>query len=130
MTCALALALMTTHVTPVAMAQTVTGGVECVQNQWKGKRVAFLGDSITDERHIGTAKCYWEYLTEMLGIEAYSYGVNGSRMDGLLTQAERLLEERGQDVDAIIIFACEMRLYGSVRDESKKIKCPYGRVVY
>ena len=105
MACALALALMATHVTPVAMAQAVTGQAEYVRNQWLGKRVAFLGDSITDERHVGTTKCYWEYLTEMLGVEAYSYAVNGDRMDGLLAQAKRLLEERGQDIDAIIIFA-------------------------
>lgn len=105
MACVLALALMATHVTPVAMAQVVAGQAEYVRNQWLGKRVAFLGDSITDERHVGTTKCYWEYLTEMLGVEAYSYAVNGDRMDGLLAQAKRLLEERGQDIDAIIIFA-------------------------
>ena len=114
MTCALALALLTTHVTPVAMAQSVAGGVEYVQNQWKGKRVAFLGDSITDARHVGTTKCYWEYLAEMLGIEAYSYGINGNRMDGLLAQAQRLLEEHGQDIDAIIIFAGTNDYNGSV----------------
>ena len=38
-------------------------------HQWKGKKVAFLGDSITDKQRIGTQKCYWEYLAEMLGID-------------------------------------------------------------
>ena len=36
-----------------------------MESQWKGKRVAFLGDSITDKKRIGTTKCYWEYLAEM-----------------------------------------------------------------
>lgn len=74
-------------------------------HQWKGKKVAFLGDSITDKQRIGTQKCYWEYLTEMLGIEAFSYGINGNQMDGLLKQAQLLLQEHGQETDAIIVFA-------------------------
>ncbi len=74
-------------------------------HQWKGKKVAFLGDSITDRQRIGTQKCYWEYLTEMLGIEAFSYGINGNQMDGLLKQAQLLLQEHGQETDAIIVFA-------------------------
>lgn len=76
-----------------------------VENQWKGKKVAFLGDSITDKNHIGTTKCYWEYLAEMLGLEAFSYGINGNQMDGLLGQAENLLKEQGDAIDAIIVFA-------------------------
>ena len=74
-------------------------------HQWKGKKVAFWGDSITDRQRIGTQKCYWEYLTEMLGIEAFSYGINGNQMDGLLKQAQLLLQEHGQETDAIIVFA-------------------------
>lgn len=74
-------------------------------HQWKGKKVAFLGDSITDKQRIGTQKCYWEYLSEMLGIEAFSYGINGNQMDGLLKQAQLLLQEHGQETDAIIVFA-------------------------
>jgi lysophospholipase L1-like esterase len=76
-----------------------------IENQWKGKRVAFLGDSITDKRRVGTNKCYWEYLAEMLGFTPFVYAVNGHRMDNIQGQAERLLEERGDDIDAIIIFA-------------------------
>lgn len=76
-----------------------------IDSQWKGKKVAFLGDSITDKQHIGTERCYWEFLTEMLGIEAFSYGINGNQMDRLLKQAQRLLKEHGQDIDAIFVFA-------------------------
>ena len=40
---------------------------EIGKSQWKGKKVAFLGDSITDKSHVGTTKNYWQYLEEMLG---------------------------------------------------------------
>lgn len=78
---------------------------ETVDSQWKGKKVAFLGDSITDKKRIGTKKCYWEFLSELLGIEAYSYGINGNQMNGLLNQAKQLYKEHGNDIDAIFVFA-------------------------
>lgn len=78
---------------------------EKVDSQWKGKKVAFLGDSITDKKRIGTKKCYWEFLSELLGLEAYSYGINGNQMNGLLNQAKLLYEDHGNDIDAIFIFA-------------------------
>ncbi len=76
-----------------------------IKNQWAGKKIAFLGDSMTDKRHVGTTKCYWEYLAEMLGFEAFSYGVNGNQMKHLIAQADKLREEHGRDIDAIVIFA-------------------------
>lgn len=77
---------------------------ETVDSQWKGKKVAFLGDSITDKRHIGTTKNYWEFLTEMLGIEPYVYAISGRQWDNIDEQAAALKAEHGDDVDAIIIF--------------------------
>lgn len=85
-----------------------------VVNQWKGKKVAFLGDSITDKKRIGTQKCYHEFLAEWLGIEPVVLGINGNRMDGVLRQAERLKELVGDDVDAIFIFAGTNDYNGSV----------------
>lgn len=76
-----------------------------VPNSWKGKKVAFLGDSITDKIHVGTTKNYWQYLVEMLGLESFVYGINGHQWDGVLEQAEKLQAERGDDIDAILIFA-------------------------
>lgn len=78
---------------------------EMVQSQWKGKKVAFLGDSITDKNHIGTTKNYWNYLPEFLGIESLVYGINGEQMAGILAQAKRLKAEHPDDVDAIFVFA-------------------------
>lgn len=102
--CTLAALLFSVDVLPQVYINTELQKV-VVENQWKGKKVAFLGDSITDKNHIGTTKCYWEYLAEMLGLEAFSYGINGNQMDGLLGQAENLLKEQGDAIDAIIVFA-------------------------
>lgn len=85
-----------------------------VQNQWFGKKVAYLGDSITDERHVGTTKNYWEFLYELLGIEHLVYGINGHQWNDVLGQAEKLKAERGDDVDAIFIFAGTNDFYGNV----------------
>ena len=52
---------------------------EPVKCQWNGVKVAFLGDSITDSIHVGTTKCYWEYLAEMIGIVPQVYAKNGNK---------------------------------------------------
>ena len=33
-----------------------------LNSQWRNRRVAFLGDSITDAVHVGTTKNYWQFL--------------------------------------------------------------------
>ncbi|MDD3078154.1 MAG: SGNH/GDSL hydrolase family protein [Paludibacter sp.] len=76
-----------------------------LNSQWKGRRVAFLGDSMTDKRRIGTTCIYWEYLTELLGIEPYIYAHGGDQWNSIYKQAEKLKEERNDNIDAIIIFA-------------------------
>ena len=74
-------------------------------SQWQGKRVAFLGDSMTDRRRVGTTYVYWEYLDELLGITPSVYGISGNQWDGIYKQAQKLKEDKGTDVDAILIFA-------------------------
>ena len=94
---------------------TDTGKItETVEQQWNGKKVAFLGDSITDKEHIGTDKNYWQFLEEMLGIEALVYGINGHQWSDLPGQAEKLKEEAGDQVDAIIVFAGTNDYYADV----------------
>ncbi|WP_243345366.1 SGNH/GDSL hydrolase family protein [Parabacteroides sp. FAFU027] len=83
----------------------VTAGEKTLQSQWKGKRVAFLGDSMTDKRRVGTTYLYWEYLTELLGIEPSVYGISGNQWDGIYKQTLKLHDEKGAAVDAILIFA-------------------------
>lgn len=76
-----------------------------IDSQWNGKRVAFLGDSITDARQIAqTNNIYWNFLKDILGIEPYVYGISGHRMNQIIGQAQKLEAEHGQHVDAILVF--------------------------
>lgn len=74
-------------------------------SQWQGKRVGYLGDSMTQKSKDGTNTIYWEYLSELLGIEPYVYGISGHQWDGIYKQALKLQKEKGNAVDAIFIFA-------------------------
>ena len=56
MACLLSGLLLTSQATPCMATTNEPKATECIQqNQWKGKKVAFLGDSITDKIHVGTA---------------------------------------------------------------------------
>ena len=85
-----------------------------IDSQWKDKKVAFLGDSITDRIHVGTKKNYWQFLEEKLGIVPLVYGINGNSWLNARLQAERLFSEHGTDVDAIFIFLGTNDYNGSV----------------
>jgi lysophospholipase L1-like esterase len=76
-----------------------------LHSQWQGKRVAYLGDSMTDKRRVGTSCVYWEYLSELLGVEPFVYGISGNMWNGIYKQVEKLQQEHGKGVDAIFIFA-------------------------
>lgn len=71
---------------------------------WAGKKVGFIGDSITDPRNKAASKKYWAVLAEQLGLTPWVYAVSGRQWDDVPRQTAQLLEEHGQDVDAIIIF--------------------------
>lgn len=43
------------------------------------RKVAFLGDSITDARHIGCRLNYWDFLSDELDFQPLVYGVNGQQ---------------------------------------------------
>jgi lysophospholipase L1-like esterase len=83
---------------------TADNGTEQKTSQWSGKRVAYLGDSMTQKRDT-SLHLYWEYLAEMLDITPFVYGISGNQWDGIYKQAQKLLQEHGTDVDAIFIFA-------------------------
>ena len=82
----------------------VVGRLDAGDHPWKGTTVAFLGDSITDVRHVGTTRNYWQDLAELMGIEYRVYGVNGHMWRDILPQAEKLQADGGA-VDAILVFA-------------------------
>ena len=76
------------------------------RHPWQGKRVALLGDSISDP---GAAKYwgqkpYWEYLEDWLQMEVYDYAVSGREWDDVPRQIDRLEKEHGDGVDAILIL--------------------------
>ena len=68
---------------------------------WRGRRAAFIGDSITEG--VGSDKAYHEYLAEWLGIEALNYGVNGAQTKDMLSFARRL-EKEHPEVDAVFVL--------------------------
>jgi lysophospholipase L1-like esterase len=88
-------------VQPVA----VPDNAKTSKSQWAQKKVAFLGDSMTDKQRIGTTCVYWEYLSSLLHIEPFVYGINGHQWNGIYQQAQKLYSEKGDGIDAILIFA-------------------------
>lgn len=98
-------AIITGFAISMAMLLTLpTLAQDVMQHPWKGKRVAFLGDSLTDPRNKGSKTKYWTYLQQWLGIEPYVYGRSGWQWIGMLTQADSLSSQHGNDFDAIVIF--------------------------
>ena len=77
-----------------------------IKSQWQGARVAYLGDSITDKRQVekGQNDTYWLYLEKLLGTESFVYGISGHQWHQIPGQADKLIAEHGQEVDAIMIF--------------------------
>lgn len=73
-------------------------------SQWSGKKIAFLGDSMTQKRD-SSIMVYWEYLADLMEIEPIVYGISGNQWDGILKQAKKLKQENGADIDGILIFA-------------------------
>lgn len=92
----------------------LAAGAQEIKSQWAGARVGVLGDSITDARQLSTQDIYWHQLVDILGIEPYVYGISGHRTKHIKGQAEKLLADHGQDVDAILIFIGTNDFNGSV----------------
>lgn len=74
------------------------------QHPWQGKRVAYFGDSITDPRNDASKNKYWSLLQQWLGITPYVYAVSGRQWDDIPRQADKLMAEHKDSVDAILIF--------------------------
>lgn len=88
-----------------AETQAGAGNKCCIQHPWQGKKVGYIGDSITDPNCRGDKiKKYWDFLKEWLDITPYVYGVSGRQWDDVPRQAEKLKAEHGVEVDAIIVL--------------------------
>ena len=102
---------------------------------WHGKKVAFLGDSITDATYLPQEKKYWQFLEEKLHITPFVYGIRGRQWNDIPDQAERLFREHGTDADAIIIFAGTNDFKNAVpagrwHDDRKEDVCAQGQMVW
>lgn len=75
-----------------------------VVHPWKGKKVAYIGDSITDPRQKSSKTKWWGFLEQWLDITSYVYGISGRQWNDAINQTNKLKAEHGDDVDAIIIF--------------------------
>lgn len=90
--------LLSAMMTVPAMAQSVFA------HPWQGKRVAYFGDSITDPRNKAAKNKYWTFLQQWLDITPYVYAVSGRQWDDIPRQADLLMEQHKDTVDAIMIF--------------------------
>lgn len=62
---------------PSAVVNSAENNSGWVQHPWQGKKVGYIGDSITDPNCRGNKiKKYWDFLQEWLGITPYVYGVS------------------------------------------------------
>jgi len=72
---------------------------------WAGKRIGYLGDSVTDPRsYDGKIIHYWDYLSQYLHTEPIVSGVSGYEWWHLPQLADEMYNKVGQDVDGIIVF--------------------------
>lgn len=87
------------------------------QNRWNGKRVAIIGDSISDSIRVGTQRCWWEMVSDSLGLFPICYARNGANIQDMQAQVEkaRLQQEKsGKPWDLILIFGGTNDFNGSV----------------
>ena len=87
-----------------ASERTIKDSEKTLNSQWAGKRVAYLGDSMTQRPGDGSS-VYWEYLDTLLCIKPFVYGKSGHQWDDIYGQAVKLKNEQNSDIDAIFIFA-------------------------
>ena len=78
------------------------------------KKVLFLGDSITDARHVGCTKNYWGFLAERYGFKPLVYGINGQRWSDIVAQAKAYGNEHGECPDVVFVFAGTNDFNGNV----------------
>ena len=78
------------------------------------RRVLFLGDSITDKRHIGCTRNYWGFLGEWYGFEPLVYGINGQQWAHIAGQAKAYRKDHAEDPDVVFVFAGTNDFNGNV----------------
>ena len=88
-----------------AQHQCMGDGCNIGLHPWSGKKVAYIGDSITDPNNgDGQIVHYWQWLQQRLGIVPLVYAVSGYEWYHAPELTDKLYAEHGKDVDAIIVF--------------------------
>lgn len=76
-----------------------------VNHPWYGKRIAYIGDSVTDPNQGGgQVTHYWQFLADWLHSTPLVYAVSGYEWSHAIGLTDKLHQEVGEDVDAIIVF--------------------------
>ncbi len=75
-----------------------------ITHPWQGKKVVYIGDSITDPRNGAADSKYWTYLQDWLGITPYVPAVSGFQWNSVGRQMETMKKNGWEDFDAILIF--------------------------
>lgn len=76
-----------------------------VNHPWYGKRIAYIGDSVTDPNQGGgQVTHYWQFLADWLHSTPLVYAVSGYEWSHAVGLTDKLHQEVGEDVDAIIVF--------------------------
>ena len=87
-----------------ANATTSVNTVVDTTHPWYGARVGIIGDSISDPLVAnGPEKYYW-YMAREIGIVPCVVARNGQQWNEVLPQANRLKNEYGDSIDAILIL--------------------------
>lgn len=75
------------------------------QHPWYGKRIAYIGDSVTDPNlKKDGMKHYWALLQQWLEGTPLVYAVSGHTFENGLVSLDRLHTDHEQQVDAIVVF--------------------------
>ena len=84
----------------------------------KGKKIAFLGDSITDGCGVSTIEnVYWNVLARKTGAECYGYGIGGTRIAPQKNLGEGEVDRYyGSRVDSMIPDADVVVVFGGTND--------------
>ena len=95
----------------LALGLSIGLGAETLQltftHPWAGKRIGYIGDSITDPNvRQGDMKHYWKWLEEWLGTTTFNYSVSGFTLLNGLGSVDKLHAEHSQEVDAVLVFLC------------------------
>ena len=80
-----------------AMAIPFHSFADVEKHPWNGKKVVYLGDSITDPSQLSRHKhgVYWKYMQDIYGVEPHVYAVSGYQWDRIYPMAQKMKAELG-----------------------------------